>query len=209
MKNKKLFALFLCAALVFGLLASGCSPEKNSQESPPAEQDSLEPPAETGDSAGTAAALGSLKTFAAGTLDGGTFTQEDIAAKDVTVINFWSTTCGPCIAEMPDLAEFSNALPDNVQVVTVCLDGAWDPESAEAVLNEAAFEGVTLITGEGDLLDVCNNIRYTPTTVFVDSEGSLVGDAIISRQEDLSGTFLAAVNTVLKESGKAEISLDA
>ena len=80
MKNKKLFALFLCAALVFSLLASGCSPEKNSQESPPAEQDSSEPPAETGDSAGTAAALGSLKTFAAGTLDGGTFTQEDIAA---------------------------------------------------------------------------------------------------------------------------------
>ena len=141
--------------------------------------------------------------------DTASFAPEDISAKDVTILNCWALSCGPFPVELPDLAEFSNALPDNVQVVTVCLDGAWDPESAEAVLNEAAFEGVTLITGEGDLLDVCNNIRYTPTTVFVDSEGSLVGDAIISRQEDLSGTFLAAVNKALKESGKAEISLEA
>lgn len=59
----------------------------------------------------------SLKTFTAKTLDGGTFTQEDIAAKDVTVINFWSLMCGPCVAEMPDIAAFSKALPDNVRMV--------------------------------------------------------------------------------------------
>lgn len=48
---------------------------------------------------------------------------------------------------------------------------------------------------------------YTPTTVFVDSEGTLLGDAIIGAQEDLSGTFLRGINTALAESGKAEISL--
>ena len=37
-------------------------------------------------------------------------------AKDVTVINFWALSCGPCIVEMPDLAEFAGALPDNVQL---------------------------------------------------------------------------------------------
>ena len=40
-----------------------------------------------------------LKTFTAKTLGGGTFTQEDIAAKDVTVINFWSLLCGYCVDE--------------------------------------------------------------------------------------------------------------
>ena len=49
---------------------------------------------------------------------------------------------------------------------------------------------------------------YTPTTIFADAGGSLIGDAVIGGQEDLSGTFLAAVNKVLVESGKAEISLE-
>ena len=55
---------------------------------------------------------------------------------------------------------------------------------------------------------VDGNIQYTPTTVFVDSEGNFVGDAIVGGQEDLSGTFLTAVNAALKASGKAEISLE-
>ena len=63
-----------------------------------------------------------LNKFQAAALDGSEFTQDDFADRDVTVINFWALTCGPCIAEMPDLAAFAGALPDNVQVITVCLD---------------------------------------------------------------------------------------
>lgn len=52
-----------------------------------------------------------LGEFQAKTLQGGSFTQEDIAAKDVTVLNMWSTTCGPCVNEMPEVAAFAAALP--------------------------------------------------------------------------------------------------
>ncbi len=157
---------------------------------------------------GTASKLGSLVEFSAETLDGAVFTQEDIQNKDVTVINFWALTCGPCIAEMPDLAAFEKSLPDNVQVVTVCFDGAWSKEETQELLEECGFEGVTLIAFEGDLYDLCRNIQYTPTTVVVDSEGNLIGDSIIGRQADLSGTYLEAVNTVLRAGGKDEISLE-
>ena len=205
MKNKKLLALLLCAALTVSMLAAGCSGGKT----PPASSDK---PAqsENGGNAftGTAAELGNMKSFTAVTLDGGSFTQEDIAAKDVTVINFWSLMCGPCVAEMPDIAAFSKALPDNVRMVTVCLDGTGDEESAKSILSEAGYEGVTLLSGDGDFKDICDNIQYTPTTVLVDAEGNLVGDAIIGGQEDLSGTFLTAVNAALKANGKAEISLE-
>ena len=190
MKIRKRFALFLCAALAAGLLAAGCSEE----------------PPESG-AEGEETALGSLRSFSAGTLDGGTFTQDDIAAKDVTVLNFWALSCGPCIVEMPDLAEFARSLPDNVQLVTVCLDAGGNEDAAREVLTKAGFEGVTLISGSGDLLDLSRNLMYTPTTVFADSEGNLVGDAVTGRQEDLSGTLLAAVNAVLEAGGKAAISL--
>ena len=157
---------------------------------------------------GTAAAMGSLASFSARTLEGELFTQEDIAAKDVTVVNFWSLTCGPCIAEMPDLAEFSKALPDNVQVVTVCLDGSGNEERVEEVLEWADLGADTLIAGDGDLQSLCGNLMYTPTTVFVDSEGNLVGDAVIGGQSDLDEVFLEAVNRVLTAGGKDEISFE-
>lgn len=202
MKSKKFLPLLLCAALSFGMLAAGCS----GSGEPPAAQPAQD--AEDGEPAGAASALGSLRSFSAATLDGGTFSQDDIAAKDVTVLNFWALSCGPCIAEMPDLAAFSKALPDNVQLVTVCLDGNGNEDLAKDVLEKAGFEGVTLISGSEDLLALSRNLMYTPTTVFADSEGNLVGDAITGRQKDLSGTFLAAVNAALEAGGKAEISLE-
>ena len=205
---KRILAMTLSAILALGVLAGcggGNAPEPPADTAQPENTAQSEDTAQDGQDAGTG--LGTLASFTAGTLDGGTFTQDDIMAKDVTVINFWALSCGPCIVEMPDLAEFAGALPDNVQVVTVCLDGNGNEDTAREVLEKAGFDGVTLISGSGDLLDLSRNLMYTPTTVFVDGEG-MVADAVIGGQEDLSGTFLAAVNAVLEGSGKAEISLE-
>ena len=205
---KRILAMTLSAILALGVLAGcggGNAPEPPADTAQPENTAQSEDAAQDEQDAG--AGLGTLASFTAGTLDGGTFTQDDIMAKDVTVINFWALSCGPCIVEMPDLAEFAGALPDNVQLVTVCLDGNGNEDTAREVLEKAGFEGVTLISGSGDLLDLSRNLMYTPTTVFVDGEG-MVADAVIGGQEDLSGTFLAAVNAVLEGSGKAEISLE-
>lgn len=205
---KRILAMTLSAILALGVLAGcggGNTPEPPADTAQPENTAQSEDAARDGQDAGTS--LGTLASFTAGTLDGGTFTQDDIMAKDVTVINFWALSCGPCIVEMPDLAEFAGALPDNVQLVTVCLDGNGNEDTAREVLEKAGFDGVTLISGSGDLLDLSRSLMYTPTTVFVDGEG-MVADAVIGGQEDLSGTFLAAVNAVLEGSGKAEISLE-
>ncbi len=206
MKTKKCSALFFTAAFAVSLLLSGCASDAPPVSNTPPAEDAAQSGGKT--DTGTASKLGVLKSFTADTLDGGVFTQDDIMNRDVTVINFWSTTCGPCIAEMPDLAAFAEALPDNVAVITVCLDGARVPDTAKELLNKAGFEGTTLITGSEDLIDVCRNIQYTPTTVFVDNEGNLAGDAIIGGQKDLSETFLKAINSVLNAEGKEEISLE-
>ncbi len=148
-----------------------------------------------------------LAAFTAETLDGGTYTQDDLAAKDVTVMNFWSLTCGPCIQEMPELAAFAKALPDNVQVVTVCLDGLSDKASAGSILQEAGFEGVTLLSADGDLLALCSEIMYTPTTVFIDSAGKLSGEPIVGKRPELAADYLAAVNAALEAQGKEAVGL--
>ena len=196
MNMKRTLSLLLAAVLALALL-TGCGGKQASDSSPEDQTVPNEPAGKEG-----AAALGSLTSFSAGTLDGGTFTQEDIAAKDLTAINFWGTFCSPCIAEMPDLAAFEKALPDNVAMLTVCLDGYGNEDSVKEVLENAGFEGVTLITGEGDLLDLANNLMYTPTTVLADSQKEITADMLAS------GAYLEAVNQALEAGGKDAISLE-
>lgn len=147
-----------------------------------------------------------LKTFTAKTLGGGTFTQEDIAAKDVTVINFWSLLCGYCVDELPDIAKYATTLPDNVQVITVCLglDGEAEIEAAKSTLQDAGFSGITLMEGDGDFSDVCDEIQYTPTTIFVDKDGNTVGDAIISAvgADQMAEAYTQHINDALRKMGQ-------
>ena len=65
-----------------------------------------------------------------------------------------------------------------------------------------------MVSGDGDFQTLCGNLQYTPTTIFVDAKGNLVGNAIIGGQENLSEALLAAVNATLKAAGKAEIQLE-
>lgn len=208
--NRKIYSLLVIACLLAAILpgCSGKTPDEAVNAPANANEAEAEPAAEPEESGGTASQLGSLASFTAGTLDGDTFTQADLQEKDVTIINFWSLTCRPCIAEMPDLAAYAKALPDNVQLITVCLDGSGNEDITKEVLQNAGFDGVTLISGSGDLVDLCSNLMYTPTTLFADSDGQLAGDPITGMQADLPGVYTAAVNQVLAAGGKAEISVE-
>lgn len=193
--------------------ASGAQTQPASQASSKQQSPSDSKASSPSDSQSSAAATiethGNLGDFEATLLDKKTaFTQEDLAKKDVTVINFWSTTCGPCVTEMPDIAAFSKELPSNVQVVTVCLDGLYNTERAESVLGKAGFEGATIVKASGGLADLVNQVQYTPTTVFVSSDGTLVGDAIVGVPTNLEQDYLAHINEVLTWMDKDPVTLD-
>jgi len=109
---------------------------------------------------------------------------------------------------MPDLAAFEKALPDNVQLITICLDAQGNEDTAKALLAQAGFEGVTLISGDNKFNNICRPVTAVPITVFVDSKGKQVGDKILGAQPDLSEQYLKAINEALAKDGKAEISLE-
>lgn len=148
-----------------------------------------------------------LTSFTARTLDGKKFTQEDFADADLTAINVWATSCGPCIDEMPALAEFEKSLPDNVKLITYCLDAEYEgaAQSLEQILDESGYEGITLTGGDGDLRTFAGEIQYTPTTVFVDSSGKMVGKSIIGAGEDPADVYTEYINAALTSLGKQEI----
>lgn len=205
---KKTTAIFILSMTLAAGILTACGSEKSGGSSKAAQEDiSQEENPKSGD-ASSEASEGetslSLKSFEAKTLDGETFTQEDIAAKDVTLINFWTTTCPPCIAEMPDIAEFAESLPDNIQMITVCLDGEYDMESAREILGEAGYEGITLTSGDGDFQEVCGAVMYTPTTIFVAQDGGVWDYAIIGGQENLAETYTEAIDEFLKSRGEVK-----
>ena len=153
------------------------------------------------------ATTGSFSSFTGYTLDGETFTQDDIKSKDLTIINYWGMFCGPCRTEMPDLAAFEKALPDNVQLITICIDAGNDWEGTKAFLDSCGYEGVTIVGGDESLSAVVTSVQSFPTTVFVNSKGEVKGSSIIGMQPDLAEAYTTAANKVLSEEGKAEISL--
>ncbi len=128
------------------------------------------------------------------------FTQENFADYDVTMMNLWATWCGPCVQEMPDLAEFAASVPDNVQVVTVCVDYP-DPDEIGSVLDYAGYEGITLYELHGDLAAMNNAVTSIPTTLFFDSKGRAVGRGVIGGVQDFKEFYTERIDEILTGMG--------
>lgn len=190
---KKVLALMLALGLVV-FPAVGCAP-KEEQNVPDTAVEQEE-----------GSSFGDLHTFTAKTLDGGSFSAADFADYDVTVINIWSITCGPCVHEMPQLAELKESLPENINLITHCLDDEMYTEEMTRILEEAGFDGTTLLLGDGDLMDLDRQVMYIPTTVFVDSQGNLLGKEIVGSSPDIRPLYLEHINDALTQMGKDVIS---
>lgn len=146
-----------------------------------------------------------LLSFTAQTLAGDEFTAADFSDADLTMINIWGTYCGPCLREMPELAQLAKTLPDNVRMITLCIDAADNADTAREILDDAGFDGVTLIDGDGDLEKLLQTLQYVPTTVFVDSKGRQVGEAAIGSPENVAEFYTNAINAALISIGKDAI----
>ena len=130
------------------------------------------------------AGLGVLDSFEAQDLDGNPVDQSIFANSKLTMVNIWGTFCGPCIGEMPDLGELAGMYDaSEFQIVgIVCdacdLDGDVSPSvvSTAKEIIESTGASYTHLVPTGELWDALFSVQYVPTTVFVDSEGYLVGD---------------------------------
>jgi thiol-disulfide isomerase/thioredoxin len=146
-----------------------------------------------------------INSFSAKTTGGDTFTEKDLAPYDLTVINFWATFCAPCLKEMPALAMLQKKLPKNIQLITVCLDANKPTNDIDAILVRSKLDGITLVSGKGNLNKLMMQVTKMPTTVFVDSNGNMVLPELIGSPKNLEETYIQLINQALKGMGKAPI----
>ena len=119
-------------------------------------------------------------------LDGNPVKSDELfSANAVTVVNFWFTTCNPCVGELSELDALNKELAKKggalIGVNTFTLDGD------EAAISEAkdvlAKKGVTYqnvyFDSDGEAGKFTTNIFAYPTTYVVDRNGNIVGEPIV------------------------------
>ncbi|MGN0482917.1 MAG: TlpA family protein disulfide reductase [Lachnospiraceae bacterium] len=150
----------------------------------------------------TETSVDTLTSFTCETIDGGTFTEADFANKDLTIINFWMTTCQPCIREIPQLEEIKNSLPDNVQMVLVSLDDSYYIDDVREIIEQTGFSGTVMMCGDKDMEDLAKTLLYVPTTLFFDSQGNRVGSTMVGSPENIEESYTTTINDILTDMGK-------
>ena len=119
-------------------------------------------------------------------LDGNTVKSDELfSANAVTVVNFWFTTCGPCVGELSELDALNKELAEKggslIGVNTFTLDGDETAISeAKDVLAKkgATYQNIYFGSG-GDAGKFVENIFAYPTTYVVDCSGNIVGEPIV------------------------------
>ena len=119
-------------------------------------------------------------------LDGNTVKSDELfSANAVTVVNFWFTTCNPCVGELSELDALNKELAEKggalIGVNTFTLDG--DETAISEAKDVLAKKGATYqnvyFDSDGDAGKFTANIFAYPTTYVVDRNGNIVGDPIV------------------------------
>ena len=119
-------------------------------------------------------------------LDGNPVKSDELfSANAVTVVNFWFTTCKPCVGELGDLEALNKSLAEKGG--TVVGINAFTLDGDEAAISEAkdvlAKKGVTYqnvyFASDGEAGKFTTNIFAYPTTYVVDRSGNIVGEPIV------------------------------
>ena len=119
-------------------------------------------------------------------LDGNEVKSDELfSANAVTVVNFWFTTCNPCVGELSELDALNKELAKKggalIGVNTFTLDGdeAAISEAKDVLAKKGATYQNVYFASDGEAGKFTTNIFAYPTTYVVDRNGNIVGDPIV------------------------------
>ena len=119
-------------------------------------------------------------------LDGNPVKSDELfSGNAVTVVNFWFTTCNPCVGELAELDALNKELAEKggslIGVNTFTLDGdeAAISEAKDVLAKKGATYQNVYFASDGEAGKFTTNIFAYPTTYVVDRNGNIVGDPIV------------------------------
>ena len=112
--------------------------------------------------------------------DGNGWDETCFFENKITMINLWAYWCGPCVGELPDLEQLNKDYADKgLQIIGISLKEE-EAENRETVKELGITYPNLFYTEE---FDEYMDTGYYPTTIFVDNEGQVLGNAAIGSRE--------------------------
>ncbi len=107
-------------------------------------------------------------------------TIDPTATGKITIINFWGTWCGPCVAELPYFDEIANQYTDKVTVIAIHSNQGID--TAPAYIQSNYPDSNIIFAKDNEGANPINGAFYTalgfnmtyPATVVVDENGVIL-----------------------------------
>ena len=119
-------------------------------------------------------------------LDGNVVKSDELfSGNTVTVVNFWFTTCNPCVGELSELDALNKELAKKggaligVNTFTLNGDEAAISEAKDVLAKKGATYQNVYFDLDGEVGKFTTNIFAYPTTYVVDRNGNIVGDPIV------------------------------
>ena len=106
-------------------------------------------------------------------VSGELLSSADLRGK-VTLVNFWATSCAPCITEMPKFVQNHNEFKTRgLETILVAMD--YDPPlyvKNFTERNKLPFK--VAMDSRGDIARSFGNVSVTPTTFLIDKKGRII-----------------------------------
>ena len=119
-------------------------------------------------------------------LNGNPVKSDDLFSKNaVTVVNFWFTTCNPCVGELAELDALNKELAKKggtlIGVNTSTLDGdkAEISDAKDVLMKKGATYQNVYFDSNSEAGKFATNLLAYPTTYVVDRKGNIVGEPIV------------------------------
>ena len=143
-------------------------------------------PADSPTTPGNGDKMQKFPAFEGKDLNGNPVKSDDLFSKNaVTVVNFWFTTCNPCVGELAELDALNKELVEKggslIGVNTFTLDGdeAAISEAKDVLAKKGATYQNVYFDSDGEAGKFTTNIFAYPTTYVVDRSGNIVGEPIV------------------------------
>ncbi|MEM9695271.1 MAG: TlpA disulfide reductase family protein [Myxococcota bacterium] len=114
-------------------------------------------------------------SFTLETLDGDSVSLSDYQGDKVVLIDFWATTCKPCLAEMPELVElYERKKAEGLEVLAISADGPETLSNVQATVKRLDMSFPILLDTETEVMDRYNPKGELPFTVVINRRGEII-----------------------------------
>lgn len=170
MKKQSVKKILFCTSLLLLFGASGCSKPAENEGGNAISSERVE----------EAIASQPFPAFQGKDLDGTAVDASVFGEHEATVVNFWFTGCPACIDEMPALDQLAQELKEKDVAFSGLLVERGKEDEAREILNTKGANYRNIVPEAGEEMDAfLQTIFAFPTTVVVDREGNIVGDAVV------------------------------